>query len=89
MKRVTNIKTEKVFVIGGPYQKLKFKSAKVEEGECTIPQRGRITSKNYQTNKEEEDKKEKCKKEGYKSQEEGEEILEAEPLLAIAHIFDE
>ena len=49
----------------------------------------RLTSENYETNKEEENKKEKCKKEEHnKSQKKREEVLEAELVLDITHIFN-
>ena len=50
----------------------------------------RITCKNYQTNKVEEENEEKSKEEEHKKcQEEREDVLEAKPLLDITHIFSD
>ena len=74
---------------------MKYKGAKGRERGIQLPpgkkkQKLRITSKNYQANKEKEKEKEKCKKEKHKkSQKEREEVLEAEPLLDNTHILNE
>ena len=50
----------------------------------------RITNKNYQTSKEEKEKREECREKEYKeSQEEGKEFIEAEPTLNITYILND
>ena len=73
-----------------------WKVTKIRKGNIIAPReeerliKVRITNKNYQTSKKEEEKGEECKEEEHKdSQEEGKVVIEAEHPFDITYIFND
>ena len=92
IERVRNTQIQKASKWDVTTRNENSREPKEEKREYNIPQGGRktikvrITYKNYQTSKEEEEKDEKCREEKHKeSQEKRENVIEAETLLEISN----